>query len=176
MKLASIFSLRKILLALLIASPVLVSSFYIYGSIYSPQSITIFLSSLFTLIAFTYVYAKRKTFTPLDVFSFAVFLLVIIVNVVMVKWITFFEIFGKGVIEWTAVSLGGLLLLFASFIHMKENAKKIALVAGIATLYTVANFFIFKYLPSVANYTAYLNVPMLSFARIDTYSFYFTLV
>lgn len=164
----------------LILSPLLLSSLYIYGSKYPAWANTLLFASILSFIfSILLIYRYRKT-GVMSKLSAAIILLAILFLIytsLTAKTSPIFNLFGKGIEEWRAV---GVLLFFAAsayFITLKGRLNKLALITSIVALvYTILNYFLIRNNLSIANYTAYANIPMISFAKLLCYPFVYTLV
>ncbi len=172
--------LRRITNYMLLASPILVSSFFAYASKYPAWANTLLLISLFAvLFSFLFYtnYKNKKEATLLEVSLLVLSLLSAIVFTFSSSSSFVFNLFGKGIQEWSASSILVLFLAAAFFISLKGKLNKIAIIASLSVLtYTVINYILVKNGVSIANYTAYINIPMLSFAKLINLPFVFTIV
>lgn len=172
--------IAKVLEYLAIFSPVILSSLFIYGSRYPVWANSLYLS-LFVLLIISLINLfklrekKNTNLLSLSLVGLGVLFAVLYMFISSQK--NSFDFFGKGVSQWTSVSIMGLFVASAYFYSLRGRKNKLAIIiSGIAVLYTVVNFLLVNYLPSVANITGYINVPMLSFGSLLNYPFIFSLV
>ena len=159
---------------ILLAAPVLVSSLFIYKSQFPAWANTLFLSLLLAFLISILNFRNLKNRKEVNLLSLAIIVLGVIASAIFVildSQKISFALFGKGLTEWTGISILSLFVFAAYFVNTKSK-KIIAIgVASIAIIYTVINFIFIKYLPSVAQYTGYLNIPMVSFSKLINYAF-----
>lgn len=165
---------------LVIFSPIILSSLFIYDSQFPVWANSLFFALIITLIA---AIINRKNFSSKKEVNVLSFLSIIagvvaaIIFVIVDKQNIMFSLFGKGVSEWTGISILSLFVLAAYiFILNKKQTKLIFLVSLVAVFYTIVNFLLVNYAPKIANWTGYINIPMLSFGKLLNYPFIFSLV
>lgn len=162
--------LRKITNYILLSSPILVSSFFVYASKYPAWANTLLLISVLGVVfAFLFYtnYKNKKEATLLEV----AILCLSLVSAASISFLSdssfLFNLFGKGIQEWNASYVLILFLASAFFISLKGKLNKYALIISFsATLYTAINYLLIKNNIGIANYTAYINIPMLSFLKL----------
>ncbi len=172
--------LRRPINYILLASPILVSSFFAYASKYPAWANTLLLTSLFAvLFSFLFYtnYKNKKEATLLEVSLLSLSLVVAVLFTFFSKPSYIFNLFGKGIQEWSGSSILVLFLAAVFFISLKGKLNKVAIIISLsAFVYTVVNYILVKNNIGIANYTAYINIPMLSFAKLINLTFVFTVV
>jgi lipopolysaccharide biosynthesis regulator YciM len=164
---------------LLVLTPILLTSFYLYGSKYPAWANTLFIASILSFI-FTITlivnYKKNGEENRLGVFIVLSSIIFLAYSLINSKSSLTFNLFGKGIEEWRVV---GIILFFTSaayFITRQGRLLRFNLyLSGATIVYTVGNYFLIKYNLNIANYTAYLNVPMLSFSKLINFPFVYSL-
>ncbi|MDQ5957288.1 MAG: hypothetical protein QG614_263 [Patescibacteria group bacterium] len=165
---------------LIILSPLLISSFFVYGSKYPVWGNTLFLGLILSLIVsvlslYTYKKEKKINFLSFILVILGIFSGILYIFISEQKFL--FDLFGKGIYPWTTVSIFSIFIVAAYFYSLRGRLNTISIViSGVVLLYTILNFFLINFLPSVANYTGYLNVPMVAFGTLINYPFLFSLV
>ena len=170
---------KNILSYILLVSPILVSSFFIYKSNYPVWANTLLLAMIISLIVAIINYKniiKKQEVNILSLASISLGLAAAVIFATTSKLALSFAVFGKGVTEWTAMSILSLFVVFAYFVASKRYQFITLVVSSAAIFYTTLNFLLVKYLPSVANYTGYINIPMISFGKIFNYAFVYSAV
>ena len=154
---------------ILLAAPVLVSSLFIYKSQFPAWANTLFLSLLLAFLISILNFRNLKNRKEVNLLSLAIIVLGVIASAIFVildSQKISFALFGKGLTEWTGISILSLFVFAAYFVNIRSKKIIAIVVASIAIIYTVINFIFIKYLPSVAQYTGYLNIPMVSFSKL----------
>jgi tetratricopeptide (TPR) repeat protein len=171
--------MQKILNYILIFSPLILTSFFIHNSNYPAWTNTLYLLvavGLVFMIANIINIVNKKEISIANVAALVLGSIVAAGLVIFSDEKVVFALFGKGIAEWTGVSILILFIAFGYFISNKNNIKLSIGVSAIVVAYTVLNYFIIKYLPSVGNYSGYINFPMISFGKLFNYALVFSVV
>jgi Flp pilus assembly protein TadD len=172
--------LSKISNYILLISPILLTSFFVYNSKYPAWGNTLFLANALTIALAIYFFRNYRNKKDTNIVDMGLISLAVVVSVLCAFFLgkaPIFNFLGKGVQEWSGVSIILFFLAFAFFLSLKGRLNKIAIwVSAASIIYTVANYLLVKNNISFANYTGYLNIPMLSFAKLINYAFVYSLV
>lgn len=172
--------LQKISNYLLLASPILLTSFFVYNSKYPAWANTMLLVSfIFVLYAICLAF-NHKNKKDSNILETGILILGLIASVSVAIFYNknfLFGMFGKGIAEWSGASILFIFVAATFFLSLKGKLNKLAIVvSGLAVIYTVINYVLVKNNLSIANYTGYINIPMISFQKLINYSFVFSLV
>jgi hypothetical protein len=126
-------------------------------------------------ILFTFNSKTRRESNTLEVVLISLGIISSIVFALSTNDNFLFGLFGKGIVEWSGASILFLFVAMNFFLSLRGKVNKLAMViSGTAAAYTAINYVLIKNNISIANYTGYINVPMLSFQKLINYSFVFS--
>lgn len=180
MKITKYFNFTNIFNYLIILSPIILSSFFIYGSKYPAWANTLFLASLLSLLLsfkLIYDYKSGKDVSKLQIIIILSAFIYIIYSLITSRDYPLFTLFGKGLQEWRSAGVLLYFLAFAYFVNLRGRLNKTSIfISLIALFYTLLNYFLIRYNINIASSSSYLNVPMISFAKLFNFAFIYTLV
>ncbi len=171
--------INKIINYILLTSPILVTSFFVYKSDFPAWSNTMMLALLISFLILSkniYSCFKNKKINILDFSLLLSGFIVFVIYSALSAQSFYFNAFGKGVAEWSGISILSLFVVFTYFISSKYKTKMALILTITPIVYTALNFVFIQYNLSIANYTGYLNIPMISFNKLVNYPLVFSIV
>lgn len=164
--------------------PILITSFFVPTSIFSPASNTMVLATLiFVVISLQQYLYYKNTINKNHVDIMLPLSLLFGALAALVMFFSTYEkpfslaLFGKGVVEWSIFSVFFLAVAFIAYFNTNGSVRKLSFLSSVFVIsYTIFNFLGSKYFPSVGQYTGYINIPMFSFSKLFNYPFLFSLV
>ncbi len=164
---------------IVLLSPIILASVFVYGSEFPAWANTVLMAIIITF-AITVLNIRemisKKEINILNLSANILAMLVVVVFVLTDSQKVAFSLFGKGVVEWTALSLSALSIIAGYFLTLKTNSKIPMAVSFVSIVYTLLNFVFIKYIPIVGQYTGYINIPLVSFDRLLNYAFIVSVV
>lgn len=172
--------LHKISHYLLLISPILLTSFFVYNSKYPAWANTMLLASfIFAIytISFALNARNKKEYNILEVALASLGIISALAFSFFTNKNFMFGMFGKGIAETSGASILFLFVVAAFFVSLRGKLNKSAMIiSGAALAYTIINYVFVKNNLSIANYTGYINIPMLSFQKLINFASVFALV
>lgn len=166
--------LHKISHYLLLISPILLTSFFVYNSKYPAWANTMLLVSfIFAIysISFAINARNKKESNILEVGLASLGIISALAFALLASKNFMFGMFGKGVAEISGASILFLFVVAAFFVSLRGKLNKSALIiSGTALTYTIINYVFIKNNLSIANYTGYINIPMISFQKLINFA------
>ncbi len=172
--------INKIFSYIFLASPILVTSFFLPYSKFPAWAVTLILASLIVTLSLSfYVFTnwkKEKAFGNLAINTIVILSSLSSIIYGLMQSSVRFGIFGKGVVAFSTVTFLSLVVAFFLASQYKGRANKIIFyfsIFGIAI--TLISFLLIKFLPVLGNYFAFATIPMVSFGLLLSYPLFFSL-
>ncbi len=172
--------INKIFSHIFLASPILITSFFLPYSKFPAWAITLILSSLIVTLALcSYIFSnwkKEKAFGNLVINTIVVLASISAIAYGLVQTSVRFGLFGKGIVAFSTVTFLSLVAAFFLASQYRGRANKLIFYFSIfGVVVTLISFLLIKFLPVLGNYFAFATIPMVSFGLLLSYPLFFSL-